>query len=111
MKKQVEIFYQFLLLGLVSFGGPIAHLGYFRKNFVEKLQWLSDESYSKIVALSQFLPGPSSSQVGFAIGLQKGGLLGGVGAFIGFTLPSFLLLYLLATFSLSSSESSLMNGY
>lgn len=110
MKKQFEIFYQFLLLGLVSFGGPIAHLGYFRKTFVEKLQWLSDESYSKIVALSQFLPGPSSSQVGFAIGLHKGGLWGGAGAFIGFTLPSFLLLYFLAVFSLGSTESPIVDG-
>lgn len=87
---------QFLLLGLVSFGGPAAHIGYFQKTFVDKLAWLSNQEYANLVSLSQLLPGPGSSQVGFAIGLHKAGLLGGIAAFIGFTLPSFLLMFLLA---------------
>ena len=94
----ISIFWHFFILGLFSFGGPIAHIGYFRKKFVEELKWLNDEEFSKIVALSQFLPGPSSSQVGFTIGLKKGGIIGAILAFIAFTTPSFLLLYLAATF-------------
>ncbi|MFX4234103.1 chromate efflux transporter [Aliarcobacter butzleri] len=94
----ISIFWHFFILGLFSFGGPIAHIGYFRKKFVEELKWLSDEEFSRIVALSQFLPGPSSSQVGFTIGLKKGGIIGAILAFIAFTTPSFLLLYLAATF-------------
>lgn len=94
----ISIFWHFFILGLFSFGGPIAHIGYFRKRFVEELKWLSDEEFSRIVALSQFLPGPSSSQVGFTIGLKKGGIIGATLAFIAFTTPSFLLLYLAATF-------------
>lgn len=104
MLNQFEIFYRFLLLGFVSFGGPVAHIAYFRKAFVDRLKWLDDESYSKIVALSQFLPGPSSSQVGFTIGLKKGGVLGAILAFIGFTLPSFLMLYVLYIFGIFQSE-------
>ena len=72
----LTIFKQFFLLGWVSFGGPAAHIGYFRRTFVEKLKWLSDEDYAQIVALSQFLPGPGSSQVGFAVGSRKAGLRG-----------------------------------
>lgn len=90
-----SIFLHFFILGCFSFGGPIAHIGYFRKRFVEKLKWLSDEEFSKIVALSHFLPGPSSSQVGFTIGLKKGGIFGAFLAFIAFTLPSFIFLYLI----------------
>ncbi|MEZ4694315.1 MAG: chromate efflux transporter [Aliarcobacter sp.] len=104
MLNQLEIFYRFLLLGFVSFGGPVAHIAYFRKAFVDRLKWLDDESYSKIVALSQFLPGPSSSQVGFTIGLKRGGVLGAILAFIGFTLPSFLMLYFLYVFGIFQSE-------
>lgn len=92
----IQIFFRFLLLGLVSFGGPAAHIGYFQNVFVDKLGWLSREHYAKLVALSQFLPGPGSSQVGFAIGLHRSGLSGGVAAFLGFTLPSFILMLLLA---------------
>ena len=94
----ISIFWHFFILGLFSFGGPIAHIGYFRKKIVEELKWLSDEEFSKIVALSQFLPGPSSSQVGFTIGLKKGVIIGAILAFIAFTTPSFSLLYLAATF-------------
>ncbi len=91
-----EVFWRFLLLGLTSFGGPAAHLGYFQRLFVDKLNWLSTDHYSRLIALSQLLPGPGSSQVGFAIGLHRAGLLGAVTAFIAFTLPSFILLYALA---------------
>ena len=106
MKNYIDIFIKFFTLGLFSFGGPMAHIGYFRKTFVEKLNWLDDSSYSRILALSQFLPGPSSSQVGFAIGLKKGGLIGAITAFVAFTFPSFILLYSIATFDLSSSQNS-----
>lgn len=96
MKTSFHIFWQFLLLGLVSFGGPASHIGYFRNTFVDQKKWLTDLEYAQLVALSQFLPGPGSSQVGFAIGHQKGGLLGGIAAFLGFTLPSFVLIVLFA---------------
>lgn len=87
-----EIFAAFLKLGLTSFGGPIAHLGYFRAEFVARRRWLSDGDYADLVALCQFLPGPASSQVGFAIGLMRGGWLGALAAFVAFTLPSALML-------------------
>ena len=92
----VEIFLRFLALGCVCFGGPAAHIGYFHKTFTQKLKWLSEEQYSSMVALSQFLPGPGSSQVGFSIGVHRAGIVGGIAAFIGFTLPSFLLMLGLA---------------
>ncbi|WP_237153586.1 chromate efflux transporter [Oryzibacter oryziterrae] len=88
----LTIFAVFLRLGLTSFGGPIAHLGYFRREFVERRRWLSEAAYADLVALCQFLPGPASSQTGFAIGLMRGGWMGGLAAFLGFTLPSALLM-------------------
>jgi chromate transporter len=88
----VEILAVFLKLGLTCFGGPIAHLGYFRREFVERLRWLDDETFTDLVGLCQFLPGPSSSQVGFSIGLLRAGWPGGLAAWCGFTLPSVLLL-------------------
>lgn len=97
MYKIGSIFWQFFLLGMVSFGGPAAHIGYFQKTFVQRLHWLDQSSYAKLIALSQFLPGPGSSQIGFALGYRQAGLSGAIAAFVGFTLPSFLLLYLLAT--------------
>lgn len=90
------MFLAFLRLGLTSFGGPIAHLGYFRTEFVERRRWIDDRRYGELVALSQFLPGPSSSQVGFALGLLRGGPLGAVAAFTAFTLPSAALLVFFA---------------
>ena len=87
-----EIFWAFLRLGVTSFGGPIAHIGYFRQEFVERRKWLGDDVYSDIVALCQFLPGPASSQVGIAIGILRSGLTGGLVAWAGFTLPSSILL-------------------
>src|SRR5471030_3527696 len=92
MGKVTEVGAAFLKLGMVSFGGPIAHLGYFRREFVERRRWLDDEAYTDLVALCQFLPGPASSQVGFSIGLMRAGWLGGLAAWCGFTLPSVLLL-------------------
>lgn len=91
-----EIFLAFLRLGLTSFGGPIAHLGYFREEFVTRRRWLDEHAYGDLVALCQFLPGPASSQVGIAIGLSRGGLLGALAAFMGFTLPSAIALVLFA---------------
>ena len=85
----------FLRLGLTSFGGPVAHLGYFRTEFVERRQWLSERGYADLVALCQFLPGPASSQVGMALGLLRAGMPGALAAWLGFTLPSALLLALL----------------
>src|SRR5215813_8599821 len=86
----------FLRLGLTSFGGPIAHLGYFRQEFVVRRQWLDEHAYADLVGLCQFLPGPASSQVGFALGLSRRGLSTGLAAWLGFTLPSALLLFLFA---------------
>src|SRR5438067_5037705 len=81
-------------LGLTSFGGPIAHLGYFRDEYVVRRKWLDDQTYVDLVALCQFLPGPASSQVGISIGILRAGLLGGLAAWLGFTLPSALALLL-----------------
>ncbi len=92
----LEVLSAFLRLGLASFGGPVAHLGYFRAEFVERRRWLTDAQFSQHLALSQFLPGPASSQLGFAIGIARAGWRGGVAAFVGFTLPSVLLLFGLA---------------
>lgn len=91
-----RVFRVFLRLGLVSFGGPIAHLGYFRDEFVARRQWLTDSAYAELVALCQFLPGPASSQVGMAIGLSQAGIRGAVAAWCGFTLPSAVLMVLFA---------------
>jgi chromate transporter len=91
-----EVFLVFLKLGLTSFGGPVAHLGYFHAEFVERRRWLSERAYVDLVALSQFLPGPASSQTGFGIGLVRSGYIGGLAAWLGFTLPSALLMLLFA---------------
>lgn len=88
----VEVFSAFLRLGLTSFGGPIAHLGYFREELVVRRRWLDDHTYADLVALCQFLPGPTSSQVGFSLGMMRAGWLGALSAFLGFTLPSALVL-------------------
>ncbi|WP_306395968.1 chromate efflux transporter [Telluria beijingensis] len=92
-----SIFWIFLKLGLTSFGGPIAHLGYYRNEFVLRRRWLNEARYADLVALCQFLPGPASSQVGFSLGvLRGGGLAGGLAAWAGFTLPSALLMFAFA---------------
>src|SRR5687767_9367632 len=79
-------------LGLTSFGGPVAHLGYFHDEYVVRRRWLDEQTYADLVALCQFLPGPASSQVGIGVGLLRAGLWGGIAAWIGFTLPSALAL-------------------
>ncbi|MFP7255780.1 chromate efflux transporter [Terribacillus goriensis] len=94
----LEIFIVSLRLGCTSFGGPIAHLGYFQETYVRNKRWLDEQAYANLVALSQFLPGPASSQVGIGIGIIRGGMIGGIISFIGFTLPSVLILILFALF-------------
>jgi chromate transporter len=91
-----EVFAAFFKLGLTSFGGPIAHLGYFRDELVTRRRWLDDRAYADLVALCQFLPGPASSQVGFALGMMRAGWLGALAAFVAFTLPSALILLVFA---------------
>ena len=90
--KIIEIFWTFLKLGLSSFGGPVAHLAYFHREFVEQKKWLTDSQYAQLLIICQTIPGPASSQVGFAIGLLRDGWLGAIFAFIAFTLPSVVLL-------------------
>lgn len=92
MNKYTNIFLVALKLGLLSFGGPTAHLGYFYDEYVKKRKWLDEKEYSDLVALCQFLPGPASSQVGIVIGTMRGGIIGGIISFIGFTLPSVIML-------------------
>ena len=91
-----EVLAVFTRLGLTSFGGPIAHLGYFRAELVQKRRWVDEETYAGIVALCQFLPGPASSQVGITLGLNRAGVRGAMAAWVGFTLPSVLLMVLFA---------------
>lgn len=95
-KAAAEVFRIFLKLGLTSFGGPIAHLGYYRNEFVVRRKWLDESSYADLVALCQFLPGPASSQVVFAMGLSRAGLWGGAVAWAAFTTPSALVLLIFA---------------
>jgi chromate transporter len=92
----LEVFGVFTRLGLTSFGGPVAHLGYFREEFVTRRRWFDDRVYADLVALCQFLPGPASSQVGIAIGLSRAGYAGALAAWLGFTLPSAILMLLFA---------------
>lgn len=92
----VEVFWAFLRLGVTSFGGPVAHLGFFRETFVARRKWLNDGAYADLVALCQFLPGPASSQVGMAIGLQRAGIGGLLAAWFAFTMPSAIVLVVFA---------------
>jgi chromate transporter len=92
----VEVLLAFFKLGVSCFGGPIAHIGYFRQEFVVRRRWLDEQTYADLVALCQFLPGPASSQVGFSLGLMRSGYLGGLAAWVGFTLPSAIALVLFA---------------
>lgn len=100
MTRPGALFLLFLRLGLRSFGGPIAHLAYFRDEFVQRRGWFSEPQFAQLLALCQALPGPASSQLGFAIGLLRGGYAGGLAAFLGFTLPSALLMAGLAGLAL-----------
>ncbi|WP_283749327.1 chromate transporter [Bacillus cereus] len=95
-KILLEVLLVSIRLGLTSFGGPIAHLGYFHEEYVRKRKWMDEKSYADLVALCQFLPGPASSQVGIGIGVMRAGVLGGILAFIGFTLPSVIALIIFA---------------
>lgn len=104
-----EVFLAFLKLGLTSFGGPIAHLGYFRDELVVRRKWIDEAAYADLVALCQFLPGPASSQVGFSLGLLRGGPLGALAAWSAFTLPSAFLLVLFA-YGASWFESGIASG-
>eukprot|EP01037_Dinobryon_pediforme_P026987 gene26987-29704_t len=91
-----EVFGTFLKLGVSPFGGPVAHPGYFRNALVLRRRWVDGQGYAELVALCQFLPGPASSQVGYALGLMRGGPLGGLAAWCAFTLPSAILMVLAA---------------
>ncbi|WP_312095781.1 chromate efflux transporter [Niallia sp.] len=95
-KTFLEIFLVSTKLGLTSFGGPVAHLGYFHDEYVRRRKWLDEKSYADLVALCQFLPGPASSQVGIGIGILRGGIIGGIISFLGFTLPSVIALIIFA---------------
>lgn len=95
-RNPLAVFLVFLRLGCTSFGGPIAHLGYFQSEFVQRRRWLTPAAFAELVALAQSLPGPSSSQVGYAIGITRAGLPGGIAAWLGFTLPSAALMLLFA---------------
>lgn len=106
----IEVFKIFLRLGLTSFGGPVAHLAYFRAEFVERRKWLSDQAYADLVALCQFLPGPASSQVGLAIGLSRAGYAGALAAWTAFTLPSAIALILFA-YGLTSNAGLIDSGW
>src|SRR6516164_11790930 len=92
----LEVLRVFFRLGISSFGGPIAHIGYFREEFVVRRKWIDEHAYAGLVGLCQFLPGPASSQVGFSIGLMRAGYLGALAAWTGFTLPSAIILLLFA---------------
>ena len=104
MARLLDVFRQFLVLGCSSFGGPVAHLGYFRERFVERERWLSDDAYADLIALAGLLPGPSSSQVGMGIGLMRAGWWGGFAAWLGFTLPSAVLMILAAALLTTNPE-------
>ncbi len=105
----LEVFRAFLKLGVTSFGGPVAHLGYFREELVARRRWVSEGQYAELVALCQFLPGPASSQVGFALGLIRGGYRGALAAWLAFTLPSAVLLVLFS-YGAVSLDSDLGSG-
>lgn len=115
-KNRIQTLLEILListrLGLTSFGGPIAHLGYFHEEYVRKRKWMDEKSFADLVALCQFLPGPASSQVGIGIGVMRGGVLGGIVSFIGFTTPSVvaLILFALILQGLDVSDMSWIHG-
>ncbi|MEK4147968.1 chromate transporter [Robertmurraya sp. FSL W8-0741] len=96
IKALLEILYISTKLGLTSFGGPVAHLGYFYNEYIQKRKWMDEKNYADLVALCQFLPGPASSQVGIGVGVMRAGIVGGIVSFIGFTLPSVLALIIFA---------------
>lgn len=105
-----RIFLEFLRLGLTAFGGPVAHIGYFRERFVARLKWLDEPAFADLVALCHFLPGPASSQLGMAIGLSRGGFAGALAAFIGFTAPSALAMTLIGLAVAASGSAGIDRG-
>ncbi|RFU70628.1 chromate transporter [Peribacillus saganii] len=111
-KSLIEILLVSTRLGLTSFGGPIAHLGYFHEEYVRRRKWIDEKNYADLVALCQFLPGPASSQVGIGIGVMRAGVLGGITSFIGFTLPSviFLILFAVLLHGLDLGETGWIHG-
>ncbi|PIC98336.1 chromate efflux transporter [Sporosarcina sp. P29] len=112
VKRLVELFIVSLKLGLTSFGGPTAHLGYFHEEYVRKRKWMDEKGYADLVALAQFLPGPASSQVGIGMGVARAGVVGGLVSFLGFTMPSVVALILFATLLAGSdvSEAGWLHG-
>ena len=106
----IRVFLIFLKLGCTSFGGPIAHLGYYRQEFVERRKWLDESSFADLVALCNFLPGPASSQFSISVGIYRAGLAGGLAAWLGFTLPSALLMIAFA-YGLGAFESWADSGW
>ncbi|MCM0148976.1 chromate efflux transporter [Photobacterium galatheae] len=106
LEPVLQVFWVFFILGLGSFGGPAAHMGYFQRTFVQQKQWLNDTDFTQATALCQFLPGPASSQLGMFIGFQKAGYWGAVAAFIGFTLPSAILLTVLAILDRQNTQAT-----
>lgn len=103
-----DVFIRFLMLGCVSFGGPVAHIGYFQREFVEKRKWIEEEKFSMALSFCQFLPGPASSQLGMFIGYHRAGVIGAIAAFVGFTFPSFVLLTLAAMYSSQLGDSTVL---
>ncbi|MGN7477470.1 chromate transporter [Solibacillus silvestris] len=112
VKSLIEIFAVSTKLGFTSFGGPIAHLGYFHEEYVRRRKWLDEKSYADLVALCQFLPGPASSQVGIGIGVMRAGVIGGIVSFLGFTMPSVaaLIIFALVVQGLDVSDTGLIHG-
>ncbi len=112
LKTLFEILFISTRLGLTSFGGPTAHLGYFHEEYVRRRKWIDEKSYTELVALCQFLPGPSSSQVGIGIGVVRGGVIGGIISFLGFTMPSVLalIIFALAVDGLNLGEAGWIHG-
>jgi len=110
LARPFEVLWVFLKLGVSSFGGPVAHLGYFRTEFVEKRGWMSLQDYAALLSLCQFLPGPASSQTGFCIGLKRAGLAGGLAAWVGFTLPSALAMAAIGHYAGLFQNSALASG-
>ncbi|MGL4521791.1 MAG: chromate efflux transporter [Bacilli bacterium] len=113
MNQKIQIFMTALKLGISSFGGPIAHLAYFRKMYVDKLRWLDEHEYANRVALCQFIPGPASSQVGISIGYTQGGIFGAFASWFGFTMPSVLFLIVCAHFLQANTlqQSPILHGF
>ncbi len=109
LRANLRLFLIFLYLGCTSFGGPAAHLGYFRRAFVSERKWFTEQQYADLIALCQFMPGPASSQVGLSVGLLRGGYAGALAAWLGFTLPSACLMILFAL-GLAQWQGSVLNG-